>query len=225
MATLQWKNNPICRTVALASAGILCCTAIGLIFFYNDTLRKYSGLDFILRRMPMQKMVGQAIETMHIYGKRPMLVIGSLLGTLPVHSAVVTAAMLCGFAFKLPISPIYYWTAVPVICLSASIPISPQGAGVMEYFAITLLVPPANVVQAFALTLSIRVTQILWNLSGGIVVLRGGYHSPSQSEQKRADDEDQDRGELGNPDAHNDKPPEPGGGNPPISDAPLTPIG
>jgi hypothetical protein len=223
MASLQWKN-PMCRTVALASAGILTCTAIGLVFFYNDTLRKYSGLDFILRKLPMQKMVTQAIETMHIYGKRPMLVLGSLLGTLPVHSSVVTAAMLCGFAFNLPIAPFYYWTAVPVICLSASIPISPQGAGVMEYFAITLLVPPANIAQAFALTLSIRVTQILWNLAGGVVVLRGGYHSPSQSEQTKAEQEDEDHGELGNPIANDGKPPELGGGDAAIS-APVNPVG
>jgi hypothetical protein len=31
--------------------------------------------------------------------------------------------------------------------------------------------------------MSIRLVQILWNLVGGIFVLRGGYHAPSQREQ------------------------------------------
>ena len=71
-----------------------------------------------------------------------------------------------------------------VIVLVGSIPISPQGAGVMEYFAILLTQKQgATVSQAFALTMSIRMVQILWNLTGGIFVFRGGYHAPTEEEQ------------------------------------------
>ena len=64
---------------------------------------------------------------------------------------------MCGIAFGLHLSLFYYWMAVPVIVLAAAIPISPQGAGVMEYFAIKLLEPQGvTVAQAFALTMSIR---------------------------------------------------------------------
>ena len=50
----------------------------------------------------------------------------------------------------------------------------------MEYFAILLTQKQgATVSQAFALTMSIRMVQILWNLTGGLFVLRGGYHQPS----------------------------------------------
>jgi hypothetical protein len=38
--------------------------------------------------------------------------------------------------------------------------------------------------QAFALTMSIRIVQILWNLVGGIFVLRGGFHVPTEQEQE-----------------------------------------
>ena len=38
-----------------------------------------------------------------------------------------------------------------------------------------------------ALTLSIRVVQILWNLSGAVFVLRGGFHAPSQREIDEVD--------------------------------------
>jgi uncharacterized membrane protein YbhN (UPF0104 family) len=83
---------------------------------------------------------------------------------------------------------------VPVIVLAGAIPISPQGAGVMEYFAIKLLEPQgATVGQAIALTMSIRLVQIFWNLVGVIFVVRGGFHVPSKSEQKQAEEEDEDK--------------------------------
>ena len=58
--------------------------------------------------------------------------------TIPVHASVITNAMFAGMAFGLPLHWAYYWVCVPVIVLAGSIPISPQGAGVMEAFAILL---------------------------------------------------------------------------------------
>ena len=97
--------------------------------------------------------------------------------------------MLCGMAFNLPLSAGYYWVVVPVVVLAGAIPISPQGAGVMEFFAILLTRKQgATVSQAFALTMSIRLVQILWNLMGGIFVMRGGYQAPTEKEQHEVED-------------------------------------
>ena len=53
----------------------------------------------------------------------------------------------------------------------------------MEFFAILLTKRQGcTVSQAFALTMSIRIVQILWNLTGGIFVLRGGFHAPTETE-------------------------------------------
>jgi len=192
MAALQ-SHIPRCRQVAIASAAIVGLVAIGMIVFYVPLLHKLSGLDFVLSRLPMQKQVRNAVETLHILGRRPLLAAGALIVSFPVHMVVITAAQLCGVAFGLHLSLFYYWMAVPVIVLSAAIPISPQGAGVMEYFAIKLLEPQGvTVAQAFALTMSIRLTQIFWNLTGFFFVVRGGYHAPTQSEQKQVEIEDED---------------------------------
>jgi hypothetical protein len=79
----------------------------------------------------------------------------------------------------------YYWVCVPVIVLSGSVPISPQGAGVMEFFAILLTRSQGvTISQAFALTMSIRMVQIMWNLMGGIFVMRGGFHAPTTAEKQ-----------------------------------------
>jgi hypothetical protein len=83
---------------------------------------------------------------------------------------------------------------VPVSVLAGSIPISPQGAGVMEYFAIWLLAPmQCTVAEAVALTMSIRLVQVLWNLAGGVFVLRGGYHAPTTVESRQVEAEDEDK--------------------------------
>ena len=158
MAALQW-GHPDCRRVALMSAGILA-------------------------RLPMQKQISSAVQTMEIYRRRPLLVLWTLIVTFPVHITVILSATLAGEAFNLPLNPFYYWVVVPVIVLVGSIPISPQGFGVMEYFAVELTRRHGvTVSQAIALTMSIRLVQLLWNLVGGVFVFRGGYQPPTEKEQ------------------------------------------
>jgi uncharacterized membrane protein YbhN (UPF0104 family) len=112
------------------------------------------------------------------------LIFGALMITFPVHLTVIVSAMLAGNAFDLPISTGYYFIVVPVVVLVGALPLSPQGVGVMEAFAFILTRSQgATVNQALALTMSIRLTAMVWNLLGGLFVLRGGYHTPTDKEQ------------------------------------------
>jgi len=190
MAALQWKMD-ICKRVALGAGLIVAITIAGLIVFYVPILRKISGFDFLAFKMPMQGHVKKAIEAMDILGRRPLLVLGALVVTFPVHITVVVSAALCGLAFGLPIGFWYYWVAIPVIVLAWAIPLSPQGAGVMEYTAFKLLEPQgATIAHVLAITMSIRLVALLWNLVGGYFVLRGGFHRPTESETKELETED-----------------------------------
>jgi uncharacterized protein (TIRG00374 family) len=174
-----------CLQVMWASIAVMFGVFITFVVLFQPTVRKYLGLEYILNRLPAQKHVENAREVTRIYRSRPLLIVWALIVTIPVHLTVIVSAMLAGLAFGLPIRPLFYFTAVPVIVLVGSIPISPQGAGVMEFFAIALTQRQGTTVsQAFALTMSIRMVQILWNLTGGIFVLRGGYHAPTESEQR-----------------------------------------
>jgi len=168
----------LCLKIAVASAAILVGLVVGLVVFYQPTLRRLSGLDWFIRKLPMQKQVQNAVQVMDMYRQRPLLILWAIVMTLPVHLTVAASAMLAGKALHLHISPLYYFVCVPVIVLAGSIPISPQGAGVMEYFAIKLTEKQgASVSEAFALTMSIRLVQVLWNLTGGLLVLKGGYQA------------------------------------------------
>jgi uncharacterized membrane protein YbhN (UPF0104 family) len=189
IGTVADPTGRMCLKVALGSAAIIGGTAALLLVYYHPLLRRISGLAWLLDRMPMQKQVRNAMLVMDIYRRRPGLIFWAVVMTVPVHLTVAASAMLAGKAFGLPIGGSYYFVAVPVIVLAGSIPISPQGAGVMEYFAIKLTEKQGTTVsQAFALAMSIRLVQMLWNLTGGILVFRGGYHAPSEEERRELDD-------------------------------------
>jgi len=185
------KTEPIAQSslkVALLCGAVLGSTALGLILFFNPVTRKYLGLDFFLSKLPMQSQVQRAIEVMAIYRQHKWLALAALVGSLPVHATVVISAMLAGMAFDLPLPAPYYFVAVPMIVLVGSIPISPQGAGVMEFFAIRLTERHgATIAQAFILTMSIRLVQMAWNLLGGLFVLKGGYQAPTAEEAEQLD--------------------------------------
>jgi uncharacterized protein (TIRG00374 family) len=174
-----------CRRVAYGSALLLAVTAVGLLVFYNHTLRRMTGLEWLLRRLPMQGFVQNAVHSMELYGRRPGAMLVALLLCFPVHITTIISATFSGEAFHLKLSPLYYWVIVPVIALVGAIPISPQGAGVMEFFGIKLLTVRhnVNVSQAVALVMAIRLVQMTWNLVAGLFVLRGGYHAPTEAEQ------------------------------------------
>jgi hypothetical protein len=114
MAAFQYFRNTHddpatqkCGQVALGSALILIGTAVALAVYYHRFLRRISGLDFVMKRLPMQRQVNKAIETMEIYRRRPLLIVAAILMTLPVHSIVVISATFAGMAFGLPLHPRY----------------------------------------------------------------------------------------------------------------------
>jgi uncharacterized protein (TIRG00374 family) len=184
MAAYQW-HIPDCRRVAVASWGVLACVAAGCVVFYSRLLRRFTGLDFILRRLPMQRHVAKVVEAMEIYRHRPLPILMALLLSFPVHITAILSATFAGWAFGLKMPVFYYWVVVPVIALVGAVPISPQGIGVMEAFAVELTRRHGvSIGQAFALTMSIRLVQIVWNLVAGVFVFRGGYHAPSEKEQR-----------------------------------------
>jgi uncharacterized protein (TIRG00374 family) len=187
MAAYQW-HIPDCRRVAVASGLITGAVALGLVAFYSRRLRRWTGLDFILKRLPMQRQVQKAVAAMEIYRDRPMPLVTALLLSFPVHVTAILSATFAGRAFGLPLPMFYYWVVLPVVALAGAIPISPQGAGVMEFFTVELTRRHGvTIAQAFALTMSIRLVQVLWNLVAGVFVLRGGYHAPTETEQEALD--------------------------------------
>ena len=195
MAAFQYTHSLDCRRVAKASALLLAVSAVGLLVFYNRRLRRLSGLDWLIRRLPGQRFIQNAVHSMDLYGRRPVGMLVALLLCFPVHITTIVSATLAGHAFRLDLPDAYYWVIVPVISLVGAIPISPQGAGVMEFFAIKLTTVryPVSVGQAVALVMAIRLVQMFWNLVAGVFVLGGHYHAPTEAEADALGSDEEDR--------------------------------
>lgn len=184
-----------CQQVSLVSCAILAAAFIGFYILFHPHLRR--RFDPLIAKLPAQKHLRHILDVMEIYRTRPGLIAWSLAVTIPVHTTVVVSTMLAGKAFGLPISALYYFVAVPVIVLVGAIPISPQGAGVMEFFAVLLLQKQgATVGQAFALTMSIRFIQIFWNLIGGFWVAAGDYHPPTVADKEELERDEDDQASV-----------------------------
>lgn len=169
-----------CAYVAVMGSVILAGLALGLLVVFHPRVRSLLHSDRVLSRLPMRAQIENALEVMSIYRKRPGLILWAMLVTVPVHLTVVVSAILAGRSFGLPLTSGYYFVVVPVTVLAGAIPISPQGVGVMEFFAINMAARQgATISQAFALTMWIRLVQIFWNMAGGIFVISGHYRAPN----------------------------------------------
>ena len=221
-----------CLQVATVSAALLTASALGaFVLMHGPTrrvIRRRAGIDKVIEktepssdglrgrvRGKVREGVHSTFDVLDAYVHAPRRVVEACLLTVPVHGAVIVASMLAGVALGLPIPWPYYFVCVPVIVLSGSIPISPQGAGVMEFFAVLLTRPQgATVAQAFVLALCIRALHIFWNLAGGVFVFRGGYSQPTEADPDALSDPDANPGHAGNVHLHDTPAIEHDGGGP-----------
>ena len=132
MAAYQW-HIPDCRRVAMMSGIILAGVIVGLVVFDSRRLRRLTGLDFILRRLPMQPRRTRR--------SRQWRSSATARCALPwVFAAGAHDDDPVGHVRRLGLPA----AAAGVLLLGGragggavgAIPISPQGAGVMEFFAV-----------------------------------------------------------------------------------------
>ena len=196
VATYQYVNSPVktdpvarsCKHVALFALASLACTGIGLLLLYTPVTRRL--ISRVVGRTRFYDRLRKIMDVMHLYRRQSGLIVWAIVITFPVHLIAIVSALMAGKAFGLPISAEYYFICVPVIVLAGAIPISPQGVGVMEAFAYYLTRPQgATLNQALALTMSIRLVAVFWNLVGGVFVLKGGFHAPTEREREEVADE------------------------------------
>lgn len=147
---------------------------VGAIYF-TPRLRRGSGLDWLLARLP-GRTIWKTIDAAAVaYRHHPGAVAAAVGISVAVHALLAVAAALSGWALGLGAPAGLLLTVVPVINMSGSIPISYQGLGVMEAVGLPLLVRPgvASANQVIGMLLLVRLCQIVVSLSGVVFLLRG----------------------------------------------------
>ncbi len=142
-------------------------------------------------RLPESGSIGRRVrrltqslsEALHLFMRRPGLLLATTLLSLGVQAANVVVVWLVGRALELDVPASYYGIFVPMISLLTLAPVSLNGMGVREGGAV-LFLAPLGVGQAAAVSLA-----FLWfcvftaaSLCGAAVYLWGSFSLPAQEQ-------------------------------------------
>ncbi|HWL94678.1 MAG TPA: lysylphosphatidylglycerol synthase transmembrane domain-containing protein [Phycisphaerae bacterium] len=174
------------QVVGYLTAGLV---AVGLVFF-SRRVRAALGYERWLSKLPFAEKIKRIDETTFSFRYHKMEVFLALLVTLASHVCLVTYVYLLARGFGMHATggqtewDLYFAVLIATVVgfLFAAIPISFQGFGLMEAVFIRVLVQGnwCDYSTMLALTLSIRLVQIVWSLPG-IIVPWLGLERPPES--------------------------------------------
>ncbi len=180
LAGLLILDDPAARRVTAWVWMGLAAFLILAAFYLSVRLRRLTGLDRLIAKLPGRGLAQKADAAAVAFGNHKMTVVAAIALSVPVHLLLALATALSGLALGLEAPLLLLLTVIPVAFLGGALPISYQGLGIMEGIAIPLLVhaesTTASPTQIVAMLLLIRLYQIIWSLSGAAFLLRGDIH-------------------------------------------------
>lgn len=174
-AAVLWlgPDRPGFATPRLLVGGVLAAAAVAGVLVLSRRVRRALGLSALLRRLPFQRVLGEADAAVRLYRGHP----GSLALGLVVSLGNHAGTALCAYALAraLGLSEVGVGDAlalVPVVSLLSAIPLLPGGWGVGElafaYFFSPLGVAPS---EAVALSVVFRLAILASGLPGAVLWL------------------------------------------------------
>lgn len=128
---------------------------------------------------------GRLFDAGQAYARHPLSVTGATALSVGVQMLLASAAACCAWAVGATHDLTLLLVIMPVLFLAAAVPLTWQGAGVMEVLGIALLAVDgvASVNQVVALLVLYRGLELTWGLSGALLLLGGGIrlHPPEDA--------------------------------------------
>ncbi|MDG2020376.1 MAG: lysylphosphatidylglycerol synthase transmembrane domain-containing protein [Phycisphaerales bacterium] len=148
----------------------VCTTVFALFALDRGWLRIPSSIDRIGRGLPTR-----ILDAARAYGSHPGAVVSATAISVVVQVLLASAAGCCGWAIGVGHELPAILVAMPIIFIAGAIPITWQGAGVMEIVGIGLLAGTgvASVNQIVAMLLLYRCLELAWGVAGSALLLRG----------------------------------------------------
>ncbi len=167
---------------------------LGSCLFFSARLRKLIGYERLLAKLPFADKLRRVDETAFSFRYHPKRTLAALAITLINHFCIITAAYLLAKSLGVSVGPgrsegdLYLACLLSVVVgyLFAAIPISYQGIGLIEavYYRVMVEGGWCNINQMLALTMGIRVFQMLWSLPGVIAPWMGFQRPPSEDAEQ-----------------------------------------
>lgn len=177
---LTQLDNPAYRELSLFVFGFLIVVAIGAIVFFSRRIRRWTGLEFLISRLPGGGIVRKADEAMFAWRRhKGALVVGLLLSfanqlSIQVMMWTVAAGLHVTTRSGGDVGAVDYMIVLPVAFIASSLPVLPGGWGLRETaFAVCFHFIGVDRNPAVALSVTNGMIQLAWSLVGGVYFLLG----------------------------------------------------
>ena len=155
------------------------CAALGAGVYFSRRTRKALRIDWLISKLPGKGLFASIDQAAVAYRDHWGAVVSAVAVSLPVHLALAAATALSGYALGMETSIGLLLVVIPLCFLAAAVPIAPQGLGVMEVFAITMLADGTTALpnQIVGMLLLIRLYQVVYCVVlGSVFLLKGDIH-------------------------------------------------
>ena len=168
----QW-SDPMIRRSATVMGCVVAAVVIVMAIVLSGALRRVLHLQKFYKRLPFAKTIESFGQAAGLYRRR-WKTLAQVAGMMLAAPAIWVAALaLIGCSIYLPVLWHSYFLYIPLIYILGSVPLTPGGAGWIEYLYLVFFGGMANSSEILAFALLARLIPIAWAIPGMIVAISG----------------------------------------------------
>ncbi len=168
----QW-SDPMLRYSATVMGCVFAVMLVVMTLIFSKPLRRVLHLQKIYSRLPLAKVFESFGQAAHLYRQRWKLLVQVACMTLAAPAIWVAVLALMGHSIDLPIPWHSYFLYIPLIYVLGAAPLTPGGAGWIEYLYLVFFAGMANSSEILALAVLARLVPLAWAMLGMIVAISG----------------------------------------------------
>ena len=182
VAGLFILREPIVAMVTMVLGISIIVLGVIAACYFTPAIRRASGFDWILGRLPGHKFFAQIDEAAVAYKHHKLAIAAAICMSVVVHACLATATGLAGYALGMQTPFCMLLNVVPILFLAAAMPLTYQGLGVMEWLATTMILNPPTTManHVLGMLLLVRIFQIFFAMCGSLFLLSGDIHMHSK---------------------------------------------
>ncbi|MEE9391379.1 MAG: lysylphosphatidylglycerol synthase transmembrane domain-containing protein [Planctomycetota bacterium] len=168
--------------------GVLAALAMGAVAIFSRRVRRALRIDQLLKALPLSEMLMKLDKAFRLYRSHPGTLVLAVALSFAAHCCNIGSVIAFGNDLNINAGWLTYFATVPLILITASIPLFPGGWGVREtafLFAFAAVgVPEEQKSQIVILSVLLGFSTMIWSLLGGVFLFvgRGRGDQPSEFE-------------------------------------------
>ena len=168
----QW-SDPMIRRSATVMGCVVAAVIVVMAIILSGALRRKLHLQKFYGRLPFARAIESFGQAASLYRRR-WKALAQVAGMMLAAPAIWVAALaLMGRSIYLPVPWHAYFLYIPLIYILGSVPLTPGGAGWIEYLYLVFFGGMANTSEVLAFALLARLFPVAWAMPGMIVAITG----------------------------------------------------